>query len=330
MNWNCIVVGQSCPYCAGVKVNSINCLSSVRPDLEKYLKNKEDGYKYTQFSSKKIDLKCPVCSYEKSIQVSVLSSYGFSCSKCSDGISIPEKFVEGLLLQWNMNFTKQKSFDWSQKKRYDFYISSLNMIIETHGQQHYEPTRFQGARTLKEEQENDALKEKLAKENGIENYIVIDCRKSEFEWLKEKCDNALNFHFEYLYFCPNWIKIWEESQRSKAIIAWELWNNGMKNTKNISEELGIGRGAVVTYLKNGALIGKCEYDPKKVLIENSVKSGKMGCKPVLQYTKDGIFIKEWESAAQIHKELGICDKRIGLCCKHKVDSFYGSVWEYKP
>jgi len=53
-------------------------------------------------------------------------------------------------------------------------------------------------------------------------------------------------------------------------------------------------------------------------------------KPVLQYSKDGIFIKEWESqiiAAQaLGKKTGAA---IGACAKGKRPTIYGYKWKYK-
>ena len=104
----------------------------------------------------------------------------------SDGISIPEKFMWNVLKELNIEFKTQlnkKDFDWCQNYKYDFYIPSLNMVIETHGRQHYE--KSDRGRTLEEEQLNDKLKKELALNNNIKNYIIVDCRKSELEWLKE-------------------------------------------------------------------------------------------------------------------------------------------------
>lgn len=51
------------------------------------------------------------------------------------------------------------------------------------------------------------------------------------------------------------------------------------------------------------------------------------CKPVLQYSLDGEFIKEWESSAEIHKTLGY--NNIGRCCNGKVEKMYGYIWKWK-
>lgn len=52
-------------------------------------------------------------------------------------------------------------------------------------------------------------------------------------------------------------------------------------------------------------------------------------KAVLQYTLDGIFIKEWKSATQATKELNINGSHISSCCKGKRKTCGGYVWKYK-
>ncbi|MER2007417.1 MAG: GIY-YIG nuclease family protein [Psychrobacillus sp.] len=50
--------------------------------------------------------------------------------------------------------------------------------------------------------------------------------------------------------------------------------------------------------------------------------------PILQYTKDMTFIKEWDSAKDVAREYGNASN-IGLVCKGKRKSAYGFVWRYK-
>ena len=65
--------------------------------------------------------------------------------------------------------------------------------METHGKQHYEDGfKGCGGRTLEEEQQNDKNKYELAIKNGIkqQNYIVIDCSKSDLEFIKNNIINS--------------------------------------------------------------------------------------------------------------------------------------------
>ena len=57
-------------------------------------------------------------------------------------------------------------------------------------------------------------------------------------------------------------------------------------------------------------------------------NGKLS-KPVLQYTKDGIFVKEWKSTHDVERNLGYDQSHISRCCLGKLKSTYGFVWKYK-
>lgn len=51
--------------------------------------------------------------------------------------------------------------------------------------------------------------------------------------------------------------------------------------------------------------------------------------PILQYSKDLVFIKEWECAKTAGLELNIFAQNISVCCKNKVKSAGGFIWMYK-
>lgn len=52
-------------------------------------------------------------------------------------------------------------------------------------------------------------------------------------------------------------------------------------------------------------------------------------KPILQYDLDGNFIKEWESAVDAGKTLGISHSNITRCCKKNNITTKGFLWKYK-
>jgi len=60
------------------------------------------------------------------------------------------------------------------------------------------------------------------------------------------------------------------------------------------------------------------------------KKGKiMASKKVNQFTKDAIFIKEWDSLSDASRELGIQVTNISSCVKNKRKSAGGFIWELK-
>ena len=51
-------------------------------------------------------------------------------------------------------------------------------------------------------------------------------------------------------------------------------------------------------------------------------------KSVLQFTKNGEFIKEWSSMHQIERDLGFSSGNIAKCCTGKLKTAYGYTWKF--
>lgn len=66
--------------------------------------------------------------------------------------------------------------------------------------------------------------------------------------------------------------------------------------------------------------------------KKKIKEGtKHSWKPILQYTKDNKFVKEWPNLASIRDELGFAHTNICSCCKGnpRYKTAYGFIWKYK-
>lgn len=50
---------------------------------------------------------------------------------------------------------------------------------------------------------------------------------------------------------------------------------------------------------------------------------------IIQYTKDGTFIKEWKSATEAANILNLHQNNITKCCKGKGKTTGGFIWKYK-
>jgi hypothetical protein len=253
---------KGCPVCYGRKPKDYyNDIYTLRKDLVKYFVNEKDSIGKRPFSTEIVKLKCPICGFEKEDKCSNLSNNGFSCPRCGDGISYPEKIIRNLLLQVDCDYKYQKIFNWSNRKRYDFYISKMSLICEVNGCQHYK-TSFEtiGGRTLEEEQENDKYKEQLAKDNGIKYYIQLDCRKSELEWIKNSVLNSeLNELFDLSNIdwelCEDYYNV---NLQNKVV---DLWNE--KNSINYIKEITkLSNTTIRLYLKNMTSLGLCDYNPQ--------------------------------------------------------------------
>ena len=177
---------------------------------------------------------------------------------------MPEKFMANILNQLNIMFISQYSTEWSNNKRYDFYIPIKNCIIETHGLQHYEHRSFSknNPKTLEDEQTNDKFKRELALSNGIKHYIELDCRKSELEWIKNSImqsnlPNILDFKLEDV----DWLRLHEDSYKNLILEVCNLWNEG-KRIVEICKIAKKGDTTIRRYLVKGDEIGWSNYKPK--------------------------------------------------------------------
>jgi hypothetical protein len=245
---------------------------------------------------------------------------GFSCPKCSDKIPYAEKFIFNVLEQLNIIFKTQLSrttFNWCNDYRYDFYLRDLNCIIETHGLQHYEESFkriSKKAKCLEEIQDNDKIKEQLAKQNNINNYIVIDCRKSEMEWIKNNIMQSnlslpqlLNFKESDI----DWIKCHEFACNSFVKTTCDLWNNEVKIAE-IAEILKVHRNTIRRYLKQGTGLKWCYYDSNENTKNNLISMHERKCKQVICLTTGKIF----NSIKEAGKEYNIKQCGIGACCSN--------------
>lgn len=70
------------------------------------------------------------------------------------------------------------------------------------------------------------------------------------------------------------------------------------------------------------------WESPKENCNRPLHKGKL-CKPIIQYTKDNIFIREWGSTADAGRVLGIKRSNITNCCKGRYHSAGGFIWRYK-
>lgn len=296
-NWGQISSKGVCPKCRDFnRANKIPPIDEsvfyLRNDLVKYFKSPNDSKLYKLKSNKEVGLICPECKFEKIMRVYKLTSRGFSCNRCSDGVSMPEKIMINILSESAINFETQKRFKWAKNKYYDFYIEEYNMIIETHGVQHYSRKIHPKARSVEEEILNDVDKRNLAKNNGIEHYIEINCSELNF-------DNFANIYLEKIRTILDirdldFSKIWENSLSSNVVRASNMFMDGV-DLYEISKILKVHKGTVVKYLNKGSEINLCDYDGNKRMRELSPKGGKANGIPVCKLDLDKNHIETYNS-----------------------------------
>ena len=286
-----------CPICGGKKpVLGYTTLYDEHSELMKYLVDPEYAKSITSQSKQKILCKCPKCGCKKEMSPSNLTRYGFSCGYCSDHISYPNKFIRNFLTQLNIDYYPEKSFEWSDGKIYDEYISSCNMIIENHGIQHYvEGFRNLKARSLKLEQANDKYKEKIARNNNIQNYIILDCRYSDMNWIKSsimssKLPTLLNFTENDI----DWIECNNFAKKSIIEDVCKSWIEN-HNLTDLANKYKLDVHTIQNYLTIGASCNLCNYEKNNKFKNGTSKASKDShSKPIYCETIDAYFYSKFE------------------------------------
>ena len=161
---NVLLSGHGCPKCSGkVRKNTeyfINELKEINNDIEVL------GEYINAFT--KIKCKCKKDGYEwEATPNSLLRGQG--CPKCNE--SKGEKRIAEYLDSKNINYIPQYKFDNCKSKYklpFDFYIPSLNIVIEYDGIQHYEIVEyFGGFNIFIDTKIRDTIKTIYCKENNI-------------------------------------------------------------------------------------------------------------------------------------------------------------------
>ena len=320
--------GNGCPICGGKRILiGFNDMWTTNPELAKLLLDSEDGYRFIQMSNKKVNWKCRTCNeIVLNKTISEVSMKGLSCSSCSDGVSYPEKFLYNTLKQLGITPKPQMMFSWSKNKRYDFYIPQHNMIIEVHGEQHYEDrvADFFGGRSLEDEKVNDDLKQKLANENDIlNNYIVINASTSTKEYMKKSLSNSKLVDF-FSFEGIDWDVVHKDSIKSTIKTAYSMWNKETYSIEDISREVGVSVATIKRYLREGTKSNLCKFPriSKAQAVRDSVR------RRVVQLDSKNTFIKEWDAVVDASRGIGISASTISACLNGRQKTSGGYRWIY--
>lgn len=252
---------HDCPVCTGKKIKEdINSIAVLRPELIHLFRNERDAYTHGIGSHSKVDFICPTCKtiLKDKIIKNVIKTRLF-CPICSPKSSMGERIMASLLKLANIDFNFHETFDWSENKQYDFYFKDTKSIVEMHGEQHYlDGCDFSSIKgnSSKEEQENDYIKRYNAKQNGIINYIEINCSKSNFAYI---INNILQSEIATLYPKIKEVDLIEcEKLSSHSMVEQcaKMWNEKYTVTE-IIEELPYKSSAINNWLHQAQKIGLC-------------------------------------------------------------------------
>lgn len=259
---------RSCPECGNRYYSDIKIFGDksnlwiTHPDVARLLKNPEDGYRCSYGTMKKFEFVCPDCGNEMIKPVFYVSHQGLCCKRCSDGVSMPNKYSRALLDQLPVDFyICEYQPDWAKPYFYDNYFeyNGRKCVLEMDGAYHYFE-KIQTKDSLEKRQNDDRIKDDLAQANGVE-VIRIDCSVSKINVIQT---NILQSRLADIFDLSSidWVVCGEQSQKNLVKDACHLYMQHKYTLTEIRCLLQIGKDALCRYLKTGAELGWCDYDPE--------------------------------------------------------------------
>lgn len=336
---NLLTLNNGCACCSNnIVVESINSIVTMEPwMIEYFVEGYKEAKKYTCNSSHKFYPICPECKkiqQKKNTISSVYKTHSVGCS-CGDGKSFPEKFMSSILSQLNINPKLEYSPDWITPRRYDFYIESMNLIIETDGGFHTQDNKRNG-QTKEESKAIDNYKDEQARLHGIE-VIRIDCdynNKDRLEYIKQNILNNRRFKEMFDISKINWNKCGEFALSNLVKVACEYKkNNPDLTTTDIGRVMGgYNKDTVAGWLKQGNGIW-CNYDPKEEMKRIGAINGKSRRKPIIMF-KNKIILGLFESAYEIERKSKsifneiLLQGNIAMVARGEKEKYKGYIFKY--
>ncbi|OSA92843.1 UNVERIFIED_ORG: hypothetical protein B2H93_13540 [Clostridium botulinum] len=330
--------GDNCSCCIGhVVIEGINDIPTTATWLIPYFQGGyEEAKRYTKLGTGNSNNKggyiypiCPDCTRIKDKKIKIRDIYtnkSIGCI-CGDGQSFPNKIMFNILEQLGKDFIPEYNPEWIKPKRYDFYIPSLNLIIEMDGQFHKNDNQING-QTSEESNELDNYKDKLAKEHNIE-VIRINCdypnMETRFEYIKKNILNNKKLNNIFNLNIINWLKCNEFALSNRVKEACDLWNKEVYSIKEISSIMHINSTTTRTYLKNGTENNWCNYNGEKEQNKNIKKMASKTSKPIKCLTDN----KSFKSIVEASKYYNMGASTISMVCLGKRKTAKGMGFEYE-
>lgn len=149
---------RNCPMCSNKKICPCKCnsLALMFPEIaEEFHKTKNENTPYDYIYCSRISVwwQCP--DNENHVYLKPIANrtgnFKIKCDKCKDNGSKGEYYIGKKLDELNIDYEREKQFDDCRLELpllFDFYIKSLNILIEFDGIQHFENTKFYNRKNL--------------------------------------------------------------------------------------------------------------------------------------------------------------------------------------
>jgi len=150
----------------------------------------------------------------------------------------------------------------------------------------------------------------------------------EVQLLKENIDNPLNrnYHIPSIGFCCLGIKRSTEYKNKLSKIKKHQYSS---NPKMLENNRIAQKNRWSTELKNAWSEKMTSINSTKEYRNKQIQSASDKVKPVLQFDKNGQFIKEYSSIHEAARELDIDKTCISRNCNGKYKSAFGYIWKFK-
>ena len=186
--------GDNCPKCSGKYQMTteefkdvIHSIYGDRYDTSKTVYTRKDG---------KCIIGCPVHGFVKNSIESLRRGAGCNLCNSSTGENLVSVYLDKVGIKYEREYCIN-NFGDKNRYRYDFYLPTLNIVIEFHGRQHYEAIDyFGGVEGFKRAQKRDAYKEQLLKKLNIPLLII---KYDKIDVLQTIIAQFINKLFPYEY-----------------------------------------------------------------------------------------------------------------------------------
>ena len=317
---NSLLQNKKCVICQGYGIvvqYGINSLADTDPEIANMVIDKELPKMVGAKSTKRTDFVCKNCgAIVKNKEIRYVVNHGLSCQRCSDGISYPMKFVTNVLEQLKVDYRtevtfKNWNFEFHNRKytpRYDIVFD--NYIIEVDGGFH-KRVHNKSKLTLDDIKYIDLMKDKLAEYNGYK-LIRIDAYESDINYMKESIlHSMLSKIYNLERIC--WEECHSNSIKSCVKEVCDIWNNlNNPSVKEVQKNCGYNIASVRTWLKTGAKINLCNYDPRKEMSKNATIPHNKKSVICLNYMKTFKCLKDAAKYYNIY-----CSESISRSCKNR-------------
>lgn len=263
--------GIGCSCCRNLLVvKGINDIPTTAPWMIPFFQGgEEEAEKYYVGSHEKVLPICPHCGRVRDHPIEVYRIYkehGISCV-CNDNITIPNKFIFGICEQ----LEAQNQIDLFKREYkipkikecylYDIYFKKNNKkyLVEMDGGWHFEDNNLSGL-TAEEAFEIDMNKAEVAFNNNYELIRVV-CKSSQYSYLRQNVINSQLSEVVDLTLI-NWNEVYEfcSSNLVEKVCEYRRKHEDAFPRK-IAKVFHLSVDSVKEYMKRGAEIGWCEYDP---------------------------------------------------------------------